>query len=348
MTGFSTHPWLQGLWGDPQVASIFSADAELARFLRVEAAWTRALGTVDDAPEAEDVAKTIEDAQIDPHSLKDGVAKDAVPIPALVAQLAELTGPDTAHFVHKGMTSQDVMDTSLALALSDVILIFIKRIKTISAQFEDLVSRFGDRNVTGYTRMQPALLTTVKEVIKLWSRPFIGLQGDLSAVRQRGQIIQWGGPIGVRDHPQADQLAVAFANPLGLRDPGCAWHTDRTVILQIAFALSRITVATGKIGEDFALMAAIGPEQIVLSSGGGSSAMPHKNNPVKAEILISLSSLTASFQASLIHAARHEGFRSGKAWTLEQLALQQICETAGASLLQVEELLNSVSSIGSA
>jgi len=348
MTDFSAHPWLSGLLGDPEVAAIFSAEAELARFFKVEAAWTRALGAVGNAPEAEAVANIIEGAQIDPHSLKDGVSKDGIPIPALVGQLKALAGPDAAQFVHKGLTSQDVMDTSLMLALGEVISRMKARLDALDAQLGDLQTLLGSATLFAYTRMQPAMETNAADVIGRWRQPLRKLLKDVSTAEHDCKIIQWGGPIGARDHPQATDLGAVFAQNLGLVDPGRAWHTDRTVILQVAQTLARITVTTGKIGEDIALMAAIGSEQIVLSSGGASSAMPHKNNPVKAEALISLSNLTASLQASLIMAARHEGFRSGKAWTLEQLVLQQICETAGASLIQAKELLNSVKAIGCA
>lgn len=354
----SSHPWLSGLLGDPEIAGIFSPERELKRFLQVEAAWTRALGQVSGGQDvdaaantqAETVARAIEDAAITPAALSEGMARDGVPIPALVkllkAQLIKAqVAPEAAPLVHQGLTSQDVMDTSLMLALNEVLALLVSRLVDLDHQLLGLKAKCGDARIVAYTRMQPALETSVAVVIDRWLQPLPRLQHDFAQVAIDCTDAQWGGPVGTRDHPQADELGPAFADYLGMNDPGAAWHTDRTVIVNVAHVLTRMATTTGKIGEDIALMAAMGAEQIELS-GGGSSAMAHKNNPVKAEALISLAQYAASLQMSLATAARHEGFRSGQAWMQEWLALPQLCTATGAGLIQVKELLASVKSIG--
>ena len=345
MIGYSTHPWMSGLFGDDETTALFTPEAELKRFLAVEAAWTRALGSVSGDPKAEAVAQIIETAQIAPTALKDGFAKDGVPIPALVALLKGMIGDDNSGLVHKGLTSQDVMDTSLMLALSEVTSMMATRLAEIDRLLADVQTTYSDARLMAYTRMQPALETTGAEVVGRWRQPLSRLQTDLGAAGHDVRVIQWGGPIGVRDHPKADQLAQAFATNLGLRDPAGAWHTDRTIINNLTHILTRIATATGKIGADIALMAAVGPSQIKLT-GGGSSAMAHKNNPVKAEVLISLASYAATLQANLTNAACHEGFRSGQAWTVEWIALPQLCAVAGAGLRQAQMLLQSIDTLG--
>ena len=345
MIGLSTHPWMSGLFGDGEITALFSPEVELKRFLAVEAAWTRALGEVSNNTNAETVAKAIETAQIDPDALKDGFATDGVAIPALVKMLKANVDDDAVQLVHQGLTSQDVTDTSLMLALSDVIGVLAKRLSSLDQQLTELQTRFGEAKLMAYTRMQPALETSGAEVVGRWRQPLQQLQADLGTVAEDASIMQWGGPIGVRDHPQAEKLAQAFATHLGLRDPGAAWHTDRTIITRIAHILTRITTVTGKIGADIALMAAVGPNQIRLK-GGGSSAMAHKNNPVKAEALVSLASYAATLQLGLTNAACHEGFRSGQAWTLEWLTLPQLCVATGAGLVQTKDLLESIETLG--
>lgn len=345
MIGFSTHPWMSGLFGDEEISEIFSPERELQRFLAVEAAWTRALGAVSENPKAEDVAKAIETAKISPADLHDGFRRDGVPIPALVKLIKASVGPDEAELVHKGLTSQDVMDTGLILALSDVIDVLSERMTALDQKLAELQTRTADARLMVFTRMQPALDTNGAEVVRRWRQPLRRLQSDLTTLRKDMDVIQWGGPIGVRDNPQADLMAQAFAANLGLSDPGLAWHTDRTIIVSLAHILTRIATATGKIGVDIALMSAVGPSQIKLE-GGGSSAMAHKNNPVKAEALVSLASYAATLQMSLSNAACHEGFRSGQAWTLEWLTLPQLCVVAGASLVQARVLLRSIEALG--
>ncbi|MEO0381770.1 MAG: lyase family protein, partial [Pseudomonadota bacterium] len=132
---------------------------------------------------------------------------------------------------------------------------------------------------------------------------------------------------------------------LNLNDPGHAWHTDRTLISEFGHLIVRTSVATGKIGDDIALMAALGSDQITLA-GGTSSAMPHKCNPVKAEALVTLSDHVASLQSNLSRSARHEGFRSGRAWMLEWVTLPQMCMACAAGLRVTADLLADIQSIG--
>ncbi|MEP5151620.1 lyase family protein [Planktotalea sp.] len=345
MIDISTHPWMSGLFGDPEIAAIFDPQAELQRFLKIEAAWSRALGAFSDQKHAEKVARLIETAVIAPESLKDGFAVDGVPIPALVKLLKADIESASHPLVHAGLTSQDVMDTSLVLALSEVLNVVSERVVLLDQQLEALKLKFGAARLMAFTRMQPALETTVAVAVDRWRQPLPRLQSDLARAAQDIAVLQWGGPIGTRDHPNAETLGPAFAANLGLSDSGLSWHTDRSRITQVVNVLMGVTVATGKIGEDIALMAAIGAEQITMT-GGSSSAMAHKNNPVLAETLISLANYAGSLQLSLTQAARHEGFRSGQAWTLEWLALSQLCIVTGAGMRQAQELLASVETLG--
>lgn len=345
MIDFATHPWMRGLLGEGDIAAVFAPEAELRRMLEVEAAWTRALGVVNNAPEVAEIAARIETAQISPSDLQDGFALDGVPIPALVEILKAQSPPDSAQWIHKGLTSQDVMDTSLVLALQEVLSILKAHLDALDLEFETLQARFGSSPIMTYTRMQPALETSVSEIIERWQQPLSRLGTRLTQIKDEAAQIQWGGPIGVRDHPLATKLGSAFAEALGLTEPGASWHTDRGIIADIAHILVQITVRTGKIGEDIALMAAIGPAQITLA-GGGSSAMAHKNNPVKAETLVALSDFAGTLQLGLTRSSRHEAQRSGRAWILEWMMLPQLCIVAGASLLQASQLSEAIQSMG--
>ncbi len=343
----SNHPWLGGLFTDAELDEIFAPTLEIDRLLRVEAAWTRALGDVENNPGADAIAKKIESSVVAPSELERGFAKDGVPIPALVAHLKTALGDEAAHWIHRGLTSQDVIDTALMLTLADVIALFSKRLVHLDNQLQQLQSEYGSARLTAFTRMQPALETNANTVVGHWRKQITPLYEELQQAANHTKNIQWGGPIGQRSHPKAEALGPCFAQLLGLRDPGHAWHTDRRCISHVAHSLTGITVATGKLGEDVALMASLGPANITLR-GGESSAMPHKNNPVTAEALITLSDLAATLHGGMLRSARHEGFRSGQAWTLEWLVLPQLCHAAGASLLLARELLGKIDQIGQA
>ena len=344
MIGLSTHPWLSGLFGDAKIAAIFEPEAELQRFLTVEAAWAAAMGKVA-GQDVTAVVDKIKAAAIKPADLLEGCAKDGVPIPALVRLLKEHVGEDNTVWVHQGLTSQDVIDTALVLAVSQVLSMLMLRLKARDGKLTALSGQHAQVRLMAYTRMQPALETSAPDVIARWRQPVASLIARAAEAEAGVKQVQYGGPIGARDHPNASKLGAAFAQALELRDAGAAWHTERRSLVLVANVLAEITTLTGKIGADVALMAAVGPEQIALS-GGGSSAMSHKTNPVSAEVLTALSDHAIALHANMLRAARHEGFRSGHAWTLEWLTLAPLCTTAGASLLRAGELLESIQTIG--
>ena len=113
MTDVFNHPWKGGLFADPEVSDAIGPEAEIAAMLQVETAHARALGS-DDAADA--IAK----ANIKPAELSAGMAQDGVPVPAFVRALKNQSDPALHAAIHKGLTSQDVVDTAQALMLRRV------------------------------------------------------------------------------------------------------------------------------------------------------------------------------------------------------------------------------------
>jgi 3-carboxy-cis,cis-muconate cycloisomerase len=133
---------------------------------------------------------------------------------------------------------------------------------------------------------------------------------------------------------------------LGLGVPARSWHSQRDGIVELADWLSLVSGSLGKIGVDIGLMAQNGVGEIALEGGGGSSAMPHKQNPVAAEVLVALARYNATLTGGMHQALLHEQERSGAAWTLEWLILPQMVVTTGASLRTAKALLGHVTRIG--
>lgn len=110
--------------------------------------------------------------------------------------------------------------------------------------------------------------------------------------------------------------------------------------------LTLVAGSLGKMGQDISLMAQQGVVDILLDSGGGSSALPHKQNPILAEALVSLSRFVAHQQGLLAQAMIHEQERSGSAWALEWMALPAMAEATGAALRHADRLIGSIRRIG--
>ena len=346
MTSLSHHPWFSDLFGCGETAALFSADKQLATLLRVEAAWTRALGEIEGADQAEGIARQIERLPIAPDTLRSGTTKDGIPVPALVG-LIKAAFPESDHaWIHRGLTSQDVMDTALMLTLRDFSDLLSARLTALHAGLDSLRRDNHDRQLTALTRMQPALPIAAPLLVDNWARPLRQLEQGLRLAVERVSVIQWGGAIGTRPHPQKQQLGELFAQALGLDDPGFCWHTDRTRLIDFATLLIQLCSAVGKIGEDVVLMAALGSDHITLAQGGGSSTMAYKNNPIKAEALVTLARYAAMLSTGLHGSAVHEAFRSGRSWSLEFLTLPDLCLTTAASVRIAADVVASIDALG--
>ncbi|MCC0027273.1 3-carboxy-cis,cis-muconate cycloisomerase [Pseudooceanicola lipolyticus] len=341
------HPWLSGHFGDAEMAAILAPERQMAHMLAFEAVWSRACGRAGlfDAAAAEAATRAIETVRIDLADIATGMAQDGVPIPRLVKQLKAVAGSEA---VHKGTTSQDVMDTALALTLQEASDLLAARLEVLAGCLDGLNTRFGDAPLMGRTRMQAAEPITVRDRVATWRLPLGDHLERLAVVRKRVEKVQIGGAAGDRKAlgPKADQVVADVAAALGLAPTARAWHAIRDGVADYASFLSLVTGTLGKLGQDVVLMAQQGIDEIAMSGGGGSSAMPHKQNPVAAELLLTLARFNA-VQVSAMHLAMiHEQERSGAAWTLEWMVLPQMLMTTARALAVAIEISQRITRIG--
>ncbi|MFT6676452.1 MAG: 3-carboxy-cis,cis-muconate cycloisomerase [Sulfitobacter sp.] len=343
------HPWLGGFFGDQQGADIWSPARQLTHMLHCEAAFTRALGAMGDLPvdQADDLARRITDFVPDMDDLRSGTARDGLPVPALVAQL-KTAAEAQEKFVHSGMTSQDVMDTALSLSLQEFNCLLAQRLGGLQENLAGLSRTFGASLMMGRTRMQAALPITVQDRLRTWSGPLTTHQTRLAQLRPRVELLQLGGAVGTNAAlaDKAAPIAADMAAQLGLHQPKQTWHALRDGVAEYANLLALISGSLGKIGQDICLMAQQGVDEIALSGGGGSSAMPHKQNPVLAELLITLARYNATQLAGIHAAMLHEQERSGAAWMLEWMILPDMARTTARSLSVLAELCTRITHMG--
>lgn len=340
---------LGGLLGDRELTPFFSVAAELDAYKAFETALIKSqtqLGLVPQEASAHilDVLATFDP---DLKAISEHTAVDGVTVPEFVRQLKAAVRADYREFVHLGATSQDLIDSSLALRIKSINPIFESRLTEIKAELNRLSKKYGKRQMMGRTRMQKAIPILVSERISSWSRPLAAQTRQLSSLQSKIEIVQFGGPVGTLGAfgVQGKALRKLLAAELGLHDPKCCWHTDRSRVINYLTCLTEITTALGKIGQDMILMAQNEIAEIKLSGAGASSAMPHKQNPIKSEVLVTLARFSASQMGLMHQAALHEQERSGINWSLEWMIVPQLILATGAalrlcceSLLQIEQM----------
>ena len=344
------HPWLAGLLGDDHLASQFGPEADHEEMVYFEEALAIAEGAEGVIPQAsaDYIANHIGGFGADVDLLAKAAARDGVVVPEFVRQLREFIGEPHSRYVHLGATSQDVIDTSLILRLRPVLTEFQHRIEAVVTTLAQLDRQFGARTLIGRTRMQDALSIRAADRIASWRAP---LQRDLDRLAElspRLLVLQFGGAVGTLDQlsDKAQAVAARMAERLELRLPDRSWHNQRDGLVEFAGWLALVSGSLGKMGADIGLMAQTHVGEIALGGGGTSSAMPHKQNPIGAEILVALARFTAPLAGGMQQAMVHEQERSGAAWTLEWLLLPQMTMATAASLRTAATLLRNVIRIG--
>ncbi|MBB4567123.1 3-carboxy-cis,cis-muconate cycloisomerase [Rhizobium leucaenae] len=339
------HPFLSGLLGDEEVSAYFSLEADIRAMLTFEAALAKAEARHGVIPQeaAQRIAKVCAEFLPDISSLKSATAMDGVVVPDLVKQLRKAVGGEAAQHLHFGATSQDVIDSSLMIRLKAVAFLFTGRLFAVTSALGTLEKQCGSNRLMGHTRMQAAIPITVSDRLRTWRDPLDKYRDRLT---QESFPIQFGGAVGTLEKLGSKAAAVraSLAQELDLADEA-QWQSQRAKIAELANLFSLISGSLGKIGQDIALLAQAGDE-IELCGGGGSSAMPHKQNPVAAETLVSLARFNAVQLSGIHQSLLHEQERSGAAWTLEWLLLPPMVMATAASLQLARELIGKVKRLG--
>lgn len=341
------HPILSGLLGEEKLAPLFTARAEIDALLRFEAALAEAEAEEGVIPQkaAQAIASVLAGFHPDVAALKTGTARDGVMVPALLAQLREKLAAVHRPCLHFGATSQDAIDTGLALRLNAAMQQLGARLDQLVEALEALERRDGGLEVMAHTRMQAAIVVPAGRKIRAWREPLARHRIRLETVAQSVAILSFGGAAGTLDKlgEKAPSVAARLADKLGLRLVAHARHSERDAAGDFAALLSLITGSLGKMGQDIALMAQSEVDTLRLAGAGGSSAMAHKKNPVKAEALVALARFNATILSGMHQALVHENERSGAAWTLEWMLLPQMVMAAGAALRLAGEAVEGMS-----
>lgn len=343
------HPFLSGLLGDDETAARFSVRADIAEMVRFEVALAQAQAAerVISADAAQAIEAACRDFAPDMDKLRADTARDGVVVPGLIDQIRARIDPQHAVALHRGPTSQDLIDTSLVLRLRHVARSIDRRLEAAVAALDDVNRKFGRNALVARTRMQRALDITVGDRVAAWRDPLIRARRSLPEIVARLCYLQMGGPTGaLDDHGKWPAVKERMGIALDLSVSARSWHSQRDHLVAFADCLARISGSLGKLGQDLALMAQDEIAEMTLAGGGTSSAMPHKNNPIGAEILVTLARFNA-VQISAMHQAMvHEQERSGAAWTLEWMVLPQICVATAAGLATAARLLGGISALG--
>nr|WP_231703467.1 lyase family protein [Arthrobacter sp. zg-Y179] len=351
---------LSPAWAGTPVAELTGDRQLLQALLDVELEWVRVLASAGLAdPEAPAAVAAVSDAsRYDAASLAERAQGGGNPVIPLLADLrtqARESSPKAAAAIHRGATSQDIMDTALMLMARRALEVILADADRAADALGATARRHAATLCVARTLTQHSLPSTFGLRAAQWLHGVGSAAQGLRTAAGNLQL-QWGGASGTlaavslaagsagpgAERPTAFDLTARLARGLGLAEPLAPWQTNRLPVTALGAALQDFTAAAGKVANDVLLLSRpeIGEVSEPRAAGrGGSSAMPQKQNPVLS-VLIRSAALTAPGYGMQLNAAAAaaDDERPSGSWHVEWQALRSLLRLAGGAAAKLAEL----------
>lgn len=225
--------------------------------------------------------------------------------------------PEAKPIIHLGATSMFVTDNADALIFREALEKVRERVVNLVRALADLAGREAARPCLGYTHFQAAQPVTVGKRVALWLQDVLWDWEALDALKESLPCLGAKGATGTQasfvelfsDAKKADELDRLIARKLGFaRTVALSGQTyPRKLDARLADALAGLGASLGKMGEDARLLAHTGDmREAFLPGQVGSSAMPYKRNPMRAERLCALARLLPHLRTIVAETAAHQ------------------------------------------
>src|SRR5262245_25331602 len=297
-------------------------------------------------PAARVIAKACTELSLSPQTLAaEGKRSGSLAVPLVKALTDHVArdDPRAATFVHYGSTSQDVLDTALVLGLKPCLGDADRVLATAVSRLADHARRHASVVMLGRTLMQPATPITAGLKIARWAAALHRGRLRLGVARDRALCVQLGGAVGTLEALGDQRAAVrrGVAVRLGLTEAR-TWHDQRDELLRLMSELAIVTMTVGKIARDVALLSQAEVSEMLESTPakgvGGSSAMPHKRNPVACLQALAAATRVPGLMATLLSGALGEHERALGGWQAELATIPELVEAAGSALDALERI----------
>jgi 3-carboxy-cis,cis-muconate cycloisomerase len=340
---------LGSLFGEADADAHLSDHARLQAMLDVEAALADVEGELGVIPRsaAAPIRAAARAGLYDAAALAAEAAEAgnlAIPLVRhLTRQVAAIDG-GAARYVHWGATSQDVIDTGLVLQLRAAVPHIVRHLERAEAACARHAREHIGTAMAGRTWLQQATPITFGLKAAGWldalDRQRVGVGTALTGV----SVLQFGGAAGTlaalgdRGPEVAERLAAA----LGLGAPDLPWHAHRDRLAHLACALGVACGVLGKIARDVALLAQTEVAEVAEARGGGSSTMPHKQNPVGAAVALSAAVRAPGLVGTMLAAMPQEHERGLGGWHAEWTTIPELVGLTAGSARAVASALEAL------
>lgn len=343
-----TSDLLGPLFSSADMRAIYSDTATLGAMLAFEAALARAESQCGIVPSAaaEAIARACDPTLYDMAALGHEARRAgnlAIPLVKALTREVSQADAEAARYVHWGSTSQDVIDTGAMLQLRDALDLMISLIDRAAADFAQLAERHRNTIGAGRTLLQHALPIPFGLRFANYAAALARSSQRLRTLREHNLALQFGGAAGTLASLKDNgfEIGQALSRSLGLPLPDAPWHTQRDRLVEIAAAIGIMTGTCGKIGRDIQLLMQtdVGEASERAEAGrGGSSALPHKRNPVSSTIAVAAATMAPHLVATMMSAQMQELERGPGSWHSEWPTLRALALAASGALDSIVDL----------
>jgi 3-carboxy-cis,cis-muconate cycloisomerase len=337
------------LFSFAKLQQILSDESRIQRMLDFEAALAKVEAQAGLIPEqaARKIAEHCRVDQFDFSCIAKHAAQAgnlAVPLVKSLTETVAKQDKDAAGFVHRGATSQDVIDTGLVLQLRDGFALLDEDLAFLTQTLAALADQHRATPMVARTWMQHALPTTFGFVVAGWLDAVLRHRTRLTECRSRVLSLQFGGAAGTLAAfgVRGPQVAKALAEALQLSLPATPWHTHQDRIAEVATFLGLLIGTLGKIARDISLHNQTEVAELfepAAEGRGGSSTMPHKRNPVTCAIVLQAATRVPGLVSTILSALPQEYERGLGSWHAEWETLPEILRLTGGALHHLAKML---------
>jgi len=285
----------------PEMAAVWSDDARFGHWLEIEILVAEALAGLGVVPDA-DALQIRAEASFDTERVAEVERVTRHDVAAFVQVVADSVGP-AGRWVHHGLTSSDVLDTGLALQLRDASDLLLERLERLLAVVKRMAMSNRDVAMAGRTHGVVAEPTSFGHKVALWAFELDRDRDRLWRAREGVSVGAISGAVGT--YAQVDpRVEEEVCARLGLRAAEASSQIvarDRHAELMAALAITASTLDAIATEIRHLARTEVREVQEPFTSGQkGSSAMPHKRNPVRCERVTGLARvIRGNLQAAL-------------------------------------------------
>ncbi len=328
-----------GFYSTPELTQIFDEKTRISRWLKIEAALAEAQGELGIIPQdaADEIVRKSRIENLDLSRVAKAYEQSRNSLLPVINGLKEICEEGHCEFVHFGITTQDVLDTSQILEQKDALAVIYRDIKKLERLLIDMARNNRDTAMIGRTHGQQALPMTFGLKVSIWVVEIRRHIERLIALGPRLYTIQLSGAVGTMAAlgTQARSVATLTAKKLGLSSGIPNWHTSRDVVAEAAAIYGLLCSTFEKIASEIVQLSKTEIGELAESTPAkaqSSSTMPHKKNPVISQRITVLSRHARALVNVVMDSMVHEHERDARALWSEWLATPQIAIYTGTGL----------------